>query len=37
MTDSTQLADLTTDYDLGVSPASTYTVKRIDSDFFGEE
>jgi restriction system protein len=25
------------DFDLGVSPATTYIVKRIDSDFFGEE
>jgi len=35
--DGAQLADLMIDFDLGVSPASTYTVKRIDSDFFGEE
>jgi len=25
------------DHDLGVTTQRTYTVKRIDSDFFGEE
>ncbi|MBK8597160.1 MAG: restriction endonuclease [Holophagales bacterium] len=35
--DSAQLAQLMIDFDLGVSPATAYIVKRIDSDFFGEE
>lgn len=35
--DGAQLAELMIDFDLGVSPATTYIVKRIDSDFFGEE
>jgi restriction system protein len=32
-----QLAKLMIEYNLGVSTVSTYTVKRIDSDFFNED
>ena len=35
--DGVQLAELMIDFDLGVSTATSYVVKRIDSDFFGEE
>jgi restriction system protein len=35
--DGHQLAELMIDFDLGVSSATSYTVKKIDSDFFGEE
>lgn len=31
-----QLAGLMIDFDVGVSPAATYVVKRIDSDYFEE-
>lgn len=34
--DGNQLAGLMIDFDVGVAPASTYTVKRIDSDYFEE-
>ena len=32
-----QLAKLMIEYDLGVSAVATYTVKRIDTDFFNED
>ena len=32
-----KLAQLMIDYDLGVSTDNTYTIKRLDSDFFYEE
>jgi len=35
--DGDELTQLMIDHDLGVTPQRTYTVKRIDSDFFGEE
>jgi restriction system protein len=35
--DGTQLAQLMIDYNLGVTILSTYEVKRVDSDYFGEE
>lgn len=35
--DCAELTKLMIDHDLGVTPQRTYTVKRIDSDFFGEE
>lgn len=34
--DGEKLASLMIDFDVGVSAASTYTVKRIDSDYFEE-
>lgn len=34
--DGEQLAGLMIDFDVGVSPAATYVVKRIDSDYFEE-
>lgn len=35
--DGLRLAQLMIDYNVGVSPASTYEIKRIDSDYFAEE
>ena len=35
--DGQRLADLMIEHDLGVSPAATYQLKRIDSDFFIED
>jgi restriction system protein len=35
--DGGQLAQLMIDYNLGVTPVNSYEVKRIDSDYFGEE
>lgn len=35
--DGDELTRLMIDHDLGVTPQRSYTVKRIDSDFFGEE
>ena len=35
--DGRRLAELMIDYGVGVSTVATYTVKRIDSDFFAEE
>lgn len=35
--DGEQLANLMIDYNLGVSEVETYTVKKIDSDFFEDE
>jgi hypothetical protein len=32
-----ELTQLMIDHDLGVTTQRTYAVKRIDSDFFGEE
>ena len=33
--DGERLADLMIDHNVGVSPLTTYDVKRIDSDYFG--
>ena len=35
--DGEQLAELMIDHDIGVSAAQTYTIKRVDSDFFTED
>ena len=35
--DGTQLAELMIDFNIGVTKSSTYEIKRIDSDYFGEE
>lgn len=35
--DGEELTHLMIDHDLGVTPQRSYTVKRLDSDFFGEE
>lgn len=35
--DGHQLAQLMIDYNLGCNPQQTYEVKKIDSDYFGEE
>lgn len=35
--DGEQLAQLMIDYGIGVAEVATYTVKRVDSDYFGEE
>jgi restriction system protein len=35
--DGAELASLMYDFGIGVSPGTTYTVRRIDSDYFGEE
>jgi restriction system protein len=32
--DGNRLADFMIDYDIGVNPLTSYTVKRIDSDYF---
>lgn len=32
-----ELANYMLDLDLGVTPKATYEVKRIDSDYFGDE
>lgn len=37
LVDGEQLVEMMIDYNLGVTPRETYVVKRIDSDFFGEE
>jgi restriction system protein len=34
--DGERLTDLMIDYDVGVSLLTTYEVKRVDSDYFGE-
>lgn len=34
--DGKQLAELMIDFEVGVAPAATYIVKRIDSDYFEE-
>lgn len=34
--DGKQLAELMIDFKVGVAPAATYTIKRIDSDYFEE-
>jgi restriction system protein len=34
--DGHKIADLMIDFDVGVSPVSTYVVKRLDSDYFDE-
>lgn len=35
--DGNQLAELMIDFNIGVTKSSTYEIKRIDSDYFGEE
>ena len=35
--DGRQLADLMIDFEVGVTPVSTYQTKKIDSDYFSEE
>jgi restriction system protein len=35
--DGEQLAQLMVDYNLGCNPQQTYELKKIDSDYFGEE
>jgi restriction system protein len=35
--DGQQLAGLMIDFNVGVSPVASYEIKRIDSDYFGEE
>lgn len=35
--DGEQLASLMYDFGIGVTPTATYAVKRVDSDYFGEE
>lgn len=35
--DGETLADLMIDYNVGVSVAETYLVKKVDYDFFNEE
>jgi restriction system protein len=35
--DGAQLVSLMYDFGVGVTPAATYAVKRVDSDYFGEE
>jgi restriction system protein len=37
LVDGQRLAELMVDHDVGVSVRDTYTVKRIDGDYFGEE
>lgn len=34
--DGRQLSSLMIDFDVGVSAAASYTVKRVDSDYFDE-
>ncbi|PKL59820.1 MAG: restriction endonuclease, partial [Methanomicrobiales archaeon HGW-Methanomicrobiales-4] len=34
--DGEQLASLMIEYNVGVSPVTTYTLKRIDTDYFAE-
>ena len=34
--DGRRLAELMTDYDVGVNTSATYSVKRVDSDYFDE-
>lgn len=35
--DGERLADLMIEHDVGVTPQSTYTLKRLDADYFSEE
>jgi restriction system protein len=35
--DGRRLAELMIDFGVGVSIVATYEIKKIDSDFFGEE
>jgi restriction system protein len=35
--DGTQLAELMIDFEVGVTPVANYQLKKIDSDYFGEE
>jgi restriction system protein len=37
LVDGQQLATLMTDFGIGVTPVSTYEVKRVDGDYFSEE
>ena len=35
--DGDEIAELMLDHDVGVTPVSTYVIKRLDSDYFEEE
>jgi len=35
--DGERLAELMIDHDVGVSARETYSVKRVDSDYFGDD
>jgi restriction system protein len=35
--DGEELADLMYEHGIGVTPTANYAVKRVDSDYFGEE
>jgi restriction system protein len=35
--DGEQLANLMIDFDLAVSTTHTFTIKRIDNDYFGDD
>lgn len=35
--DGAELAELMIDFGLGVTTTATYEIKRVDSDYFGEE
>jgi restriction system protein len=37
LVDGERLAALMIDHNVGVSDRDTYTVKRVDSDYFGDE
>jgi restriction system protein len=37
LVDGERLAELMIDHDVGVSVRETYPVKRVDSDYFGDE
>ncbi len=37
LVDGEQLAQLMIDHDVGVTEVTSYTIKKIDSDFFGGE
>ena len=37
LNDGAELAELMIDFGLGVTTTATYEVKRVDSDYFGEE
>ncbi len=35
--DGSQLAEVIIDFNIGATKSSTYEIRRIDSDYFGEE
>jgi len=35
--DGPQLAELMLEHDVGVTQIATYTVKKVDTDYFGED